>query len=249
MNKFLAITAAAAAIVAANPAMAASFTFDTTTGGSNSSTTYGNVRTYSKTTGTETLSMKATAWSMSTANTVSSAYLGSYSTGLGVINRNEGSGSGNTHTIDNQSGEDFILLQFSQAVTLTSTILNAYGVGTSLTDTDTTIAWGNLGGAWSQALNLSGQTEANLGKIFSGTVNVAGNGTGTQKYSIVGAGNLWLIGASNVNADRITDGFKLASLTVAAVPEPATWAMMLVGFGMVAAASRYRRRNTNVAYA
>jgi hypothetical protein len=29
-----------------------------------------------------------------------------------------------------------------------------------------------------------------------------------------------------------------------AVPEPATWAMMLVGFGMVAGASRYRRRHT-----
>ncbi|WP_394648929.1 PEPxxWA-CTERM sorting domain-containing protein [uncultured Sphingomonas sp.] len=30
----------------------------------------------------------------------------------------------------------------------------------------------------------------------------------------------------------------------AAVPEPATWAMMLLGFGMVGAASRHRRRST-----
>ena len=36
---------------------------------------------------------------------------------------------------------------------------------------------------------------------------------------------------------------------VAAVPEPATWAMMLVGFGMVAGAARYRRRDTKIAYA
>ncbi|MHA6722275.1 PEPxxWA-CTERM sorting domain-containing protein [Sphingomonas sp. RS2018] len=35
----------------------------------------------------------------------------------------------------------------------------------------------------------------------------------------------------------------------AAVPEPATWAMMLVGFGMVGAASRYRRRSTVTAFA
>ena len=34
----------------------------------------------------------------------------------------------------------------------------------------------------------------------------------------------------------------------AAVPEPATWAMMLLGFGMVGAASRYRRRKVAVAY-
>ena len=32
------------------------------------------------------------------------------------------------------------------------------------------------------------------------------------------------------------------------VPEPATWAMMLVGFAMVGAATRYRRRNTTVAF-
>lgn len=39
------------------------------------------------------------------------------------------------------------------------------------------------------------------------------------------------------------------SASVAAVPEPATWAMMLMGFGMVGAAMRYRRRTTKVAFA
>lgn len=34
-----------------------------------------------------------------------------------------------------------------------------------------------------------------------------------------------------------------------AVPEPATWAMMMVGFGMIVASARYRRRGTKVAYA
>jgi hypothetical protein len=36
---------------------------------------------------------------------------------------------------------------------------------------------------------------------------------------------------------------------VAAVPEPATWAMLLVGFGMVAGAARYRRRNVKITFA
>jgi len=35
----------------------------------------------------------------------------------------------------------------------------------------------------------------------------------------------------------------------AVVPEPATWAMMLLGFGMVAGAVRYRRRNHRIVYA
>ena len=34
-----------------------------------------------------------------------------------------------------------------------------------------------------------------------------------------------------------------------AVPEPATWAMMIIGFGMIGGAARYRRRETRVTYA
>jgi hypothetical protein len=40
-----------------------------------------------------------------------------------------------------------------------------------------------------------------------------------------------------------------SSGTVGAVPEPATWAMMLIGFGAVGGTARYRRRKTNVAFA
>ncbi len=64
---------------------------------------------------------------------------------------------------------------------------------------------------------------------------------------------------SNMNAfylDIDTTGNKAAAFArfflnepVSAVPEPATWAMMLAGFGMIAGASRYRRRNTATTYA
>ncbi|CAN5291409.1 hypothetical protein BH11PSE5_BH11PSE5_11060 [soil metagenome] len=37
--------------------------------------------------------------------------------------------------------------------------------------------------------------------------------------------------------------------SVAAIPEPATWGMMLLGFGMLGAGVRYRRRSIKVAYA
>lgn len=39
------------------------------------------------------------------------------------------------------------------------------------------------------------------------------------------------------------------SIAAAAVPEPATWAMMIGGFGMIGAAERYRRRSANVSFA
>jgi len=41
----------------------------------------------------------------------------------------------------------------------------------------------------------------------------------------------------------------LDNVSMAAVPEPATWAMMLVGFVMVGSAVRYRRRNASAAIA
>ncbi|GGB21117.1 hypothetical protein GCM10011380_08410 [Sphingomonas metalli] len=255
------ITAAAAltAIAVAAPASATSFTFNTTTGGTLSGgDTYGNSRTYTTTSGKESLSVKATAWTVNDGK-VTSSNLTSYSAGLGAIGRNE-SGAYGTHTVDNLNGDDFILLQFSQAVNLASATLNAYTVASNslgyaisqyfiTPDNDSTVKVGNITGAWNQALALNGISESSLNGMFTGTLNVTSNGGATQTFSLKGAGNLWMIGASQANPDCFVDGFKLAGLsvsTVAAVPEPATWAMMLVGFGMVGAASRYRRRATAV---
>lgn len=49
--------------------------------------------------------------------------------------------------------------------------------------------------------------------------------------------------------EPITGGVQFGAPPTGAVPEPATWAMMLVGFGMVAGAARYRRRSTAAAIA
>lgn len=42
----------------------------------------------------------------------------------------------------------------------------------------------------------------------------------------------------------LNDGFTLLTVSFAGVPEPATWAMMIAGFGMVGAALRFRIRRT-----
>lgn len=42
---------------------------------------------------------------------------------------------------------------------------------------------------------------------------------------------------------------RAVTFTITAVPEPATWAMMLVGFGMVGGVARHRRRAANIVYA
>lgn len=57
------------------------------------------------------------------------------------------------------------------------------------------------------------------------------------------------LSGSNIDtANRLQGVFAVTDVT-AAVPEPTTWAMMLVGFGMIGATARYRRRATRVVYA
>lgn len=68
--------------------------------------------------------------------------------------------------------------------------------------------------------------------LYSGLGSVMECKGPTAEYCDGGGSNL-------VNSLRVT----------AAVPEPAAWAMMLVGFGMVGAASRYRRRNVKASLA
>lgn len=55
-----------------------------------------------------------------------------------------------------------------------------------------------------------------------------------------------LNGAASASFATSIDNLTIGS---AAVPEPATWVMMMVGFAMVGGAARYRRRGVKVTYA
>jgi hypothetical protein len=78
-----------------------------------------------------------------------------------------------------------------------------------------------------------------------------GNYDGPQLFEGLPNAPQILTGTFNVvdflNSD-ITGVVTISAVT-GAVPEPATWAMMLVGFGMVGGATRYGRKRTKVAYA
>lgn len=56
-------------------------------------------------------------------------------------------------------------------------------------------------------------------------------------------------GVFRSSSSGVTGATLTVTQSVAAIPEPATWAMMLVGFGMVAVAARYRRRSVKVSLA
>lgn len=247
MNKYFG-AALLAAILPAGAANASTVVFDTTKAGVAGSSNTESWMTYTS----GGVSMKVSGWTMYQPTffgfaigdrKVAQSSVVSYSAGLGVLGSGE-STSNTTHTIDNQNGYDFLVLQFDQAVSLTSTKLALFSLGNS-TDGDMSIGWGTQTGAWNKALGLNGTSETNLDAMFAPLAeSTGGNGVRNLNLGSGAKGNLWLIGASQSNRDGI-DAFKLASITVntvAAVPEPATWAMMLIGFTMVAGASRYRRR-------
>lgn len=89
-------------------------------GNSASSGAYGNSRSFTE----NGISVNVSAFSRDANNGEwSTSYLGSFSGGLGVTNREE-SGSGSTHTVDNRGDvDDYVLFEFDQAVTVDSAFL------------------------------------------------------------------------------------------------------------------------------
>jgi hypothetical protein len=246
-SSVLAAALSGAAVMASLPAQAAVVipAVFTLTSGNNNNVQDGNARFFSATSPTlGTYNMRATAWSLETnamGSFVRDSRLMVYSGGLGVISGDDGDGSQNRHTIDNNGRKDFILLQFDRQVRLISATFNTFSVMGAGKDSDATIRRGITALPWNQALALDNKPVAQLNGLFSDSwsslITATANSTRNPNPQLF-AGNIWLIGADFTNSDRRTDGFKLAAITV--IPEPATWAMMVGGFGMAGAALRRR---------
>lgn len=219
---------------AASPASATAFVIDFTGNTPVEGTT--TFRDFSDTEYGQTLKVRASAWTIN-GSKIYNSYLGSYANGLGVTSDPE-DGSNLTHVIDNQTEKDFVLLQFSAPVLLTAVTTSAYKLG-SVADADFTIGYGNVGFNWNTTINLEGANASTLNTLLKQTP-ISSSG-GTRNLTGGQASNLWLVAASLTNPDGKIDGFKLTSVGVASVvPEPATWMMMILGFGLVGAAIRRR---------
>lgn len=236
---------AALAVASVGSANANTYIFDFSgTDHSGTVGTIGNSRTTSAN-GTAWLNVRATGWNVN-GGSVLSSYLGAYPAGYGVKNN-----SGDHHSVDNYGPVDFILLRFSHSVILDSGIFNAFGlnVGTPL-DSDATFAVGSFFAPLNVNPFNSGDSAASVAPLFSGAFqsNVTTNSSAPRAVNPGGlSGNLWLVAAGGSDANY--DGFKLGQLTVSAVPEPATWAMMIMGFGAVGFAMRNRKKQPKVSYA
>ena len=242
----------AAAIPSAANAVLVDYTF--TTSGGNNSLVSSKVFTSNTAAGTA-VKVNVSAWHWNNGdttitdnakkNSIASASLGLWSPGLGVIAAGE-SASTNEHQIDNIGGVDFIMLQFDRMVSLSNIGRVVYDLGFNPDDSDAAY--------WADTAKLLGTpatylTAPNLTAFsFSSSVwtTIAGNGLAQPSTPVTGSpwASVWLIGAEPKDAISVrNDGFKLSSLVVTAdVPEPATWGMMVLGFGLVGSAIRRSRK-------
>jgi len=246
----------AATLVGAGSASAASINLDG--GGTNvagSSTidglNVGNTRTY--TNGSVVLTV--TGWTNDTSyspDQLVASNVGAYAgNGLGVssphIDTNGGTfgngnggaeetGSGNQHTVDNNGDGrvDFLVLKFNQQVDLTSAYFNVYDVNPDGSADGDAVAYYKNGAL--APVNLGNATN-----YFSQFTAIAldGSSSGSRNIGGVTYSDTWVIGAKPGDTN---DGFKLYSISYdTAVPEPATWLTMIVGFGAIGAVMRRRR--------
>jgi hypothetical protein len=186
-----------------------SFTGSTATDGTN-----GNIRTYSFT----GFSVKVSAWRRDkSSNNWTTAYLGAYSSGLGVTDPTEGDGSGDRHTVDNVTAtgsytNNFVLFEFSEPVIVNRAFLDYVGV-----DSDIQVWVGTFSNPYVNHLNLNdtvvglfGHTEFDDG--FDGYARWAAFNGGEV------AGNALLIAP---RPDGTNDSFKLRKLTICVPNTPA----------------------------
>jgi PEP-CTERM motif len=233
------VIAAALFAAASTGASAQTVVFHTDAGHVTSSTGSGAGNSYTFTSATGGIHAIVSGFQSRQSNgATNSAYVGVYAPGLGVIGNSDGEGSNGRHQIDNVGGyTDFVQLIFDRAVTLNSIGLTSYALGSNTLDNDLSYI------ARTGLFTAGSGTPTGWTTVLGAGGRVPSGDTGLQALATTGSSavsRFWLVGAS---LGSTNDEFKISSLTVtAAVPEPATWGMMLIGFGAIGMASRSRRR-------
>jgi hypothetical protein len=141
--------------------------------------------------------------------------------------------------------------------------------GVEFQQSTTQAAWGNDGNSGTMnglvsAFRINAQTPPALsipGSLLAADSFATGNRVWEVKIpissmAVTWGDTIWLVGGINYNGKSnwypstflVSGNFNYAPLTLPAapggVPEPASWAMLIAGFGMVGAARRHRRRRS-----
>ena len=206
-----------------------------------------------------TVKVQVTAWTSTTpgywntSNGHIRSTLGQWDYGVG----SQYSGS-DSHTIDNTDRYDFILLQFDTKVALNTVTFTS---GWDGYDSDATISYANVNnssfsGTYKNTTSTfwnAASTQLRTNRTSSNTpnnsfVNGVVNTSRRQVNPTLVTNNVWLIAAKIGDNDTYRDAFKIKGFTyidptyVGQVPEPSTWAMLILGMGFVGGAMRRRNR-------
>ncbi len=173
-------------------------------GSTSTSGSKGNTRTYT----VNGISVKVSAFSRakSGSNPWDPAYLGAYSGGLGVTDESEGSGGGNSHTVDNVGRHNFVLFEFSQPV-----VVNRAFLGYVVADSDLSIWIGNASNPFNNHLTLSDSLLTGFKREDNTTES--GNTRWADFNSSQTAGNVLVI-AGWLDDTSAEDEFKIGALDI-----------------------------------
>ena len=153
--------------------------------------------------------------------------------GLGVT------GGGSTEQVDTNTvtRREAFLVEGSTTLRLTALRLNMIDAN------DTLRVYGIESNGALTSLGFAGTIGGTGGNALQGATWNAGTGTLTFVPRLAPFRRLLLTtreGGEERTNNMLGQGYRLAAIS-AAVPEPATWAMMLGGFGLIGAVSRRRR--------
>jgi hypothetical protein len=163
----------------------------------------GNIRTFTA----GGISLKASAWSRDTSGVWSTAWLGSYGGGLGVTDSSEGTGSNNTHTVDNLTRDNYVLFEFSEEVVIDSAFL-----GYVVDDSDLRIWIGTKTDPFNNHQTLSDAFLTSLG--FTEVNETASTSTRWADLNAGGISGNVIVIAANTGEATTEDKFKIEKLTV-----------------------------------
>ncbi|NEO97701.1 MAG: hypothetical protein F6K58_03135, partial [Symploca sp. SIO2E9] len=99
------------------------------TGNSGLDGSEGNIRTFSA----GDISVKTSAFSRDSYGVFDQAFLGSFSSGLGVTDASEGNGGNGLHRVDNVYRDNYVLFEFSESVVVDRTLLASVGADSDIT--------------------------------------------------------------------------------------------------------------------
>lgn len=265
MNRLAGALATVAFVALAAPAGAVPFTFNLGAGGTATGSGVNKTIEYSSSAAPDAVKVKVSGWTNDRAQNpdrIEKAEVAQYGAANGVGVLATGDNGGNEHAVDNVDRTDFLVLRFNQAVNLDSAYFTPWNVNNiGGADSDASIYYGNNPNAYSAALPYENELSDDFFASFAGPVSLSDvDGLETIDTSNAYA-NTWIISASTTDGGGCLlywcagyDAFKVKSISGTtgvppAVPEPATWAMMISGFGFVGASLRRRRTKTEVAAA